>query len=273
MKTMQKKKAKMNPSDRGFTCGKKKLPYVFSKEQLVAILGVVDDARMGMIIYMGVFQGLRIGEMVRLKWSEVDIENGEILILDAKNTKRYKSGYGKDRIVPINDMFMNVWKSYRAMNPDQEYVIPGDNRFNKRPDDNSLIRQFQKKLWEYLQKLGLLQIDYLQKNGTPRYKYHMHTLRHVCGTNLRRAGMKIEDIRDFLGHEDVDTTMVYAELAKDDLKEVSHIAYAYPKSRLGLPQPQAIEVSVDKDTLQLQKEILQMQLEVARQKVNPFVRA
>ncbi len=247
--------------NRAFTCSKKKLPYVPTKDEIMKLLAYVDDVRLGFAIYTGVFQGLRIGEIVTLRWNNVDLINGELRILDGKNTRRYKSGYGKDRIVPINNMFLPLWKAWRLMNPDQEYVIPSDDRFGVRAEDKNIVRQMQKKLSIALEKAGMLEVDYYQKNGVPRYKYHTHSFRHVCGTNLRRAGMKIEDIRDFLGHDDIDTTQIYTELTKDDLKEVSHVAYAYPKSNLGMPQ---IEISVDKDTLVLQKEIIEKQLELAK---------
>jgi len=250
-------------SERGFTCGKKKLPYVPTKDQVLKTLAYIDDVRLGFVVFVGTFQGLRIGEIVNLKWCDVDLVNGELRVLDGKNTKRYKSGYGKDRIVPINDMFLKLWKVWRLMNPEQDYVLPADNRFGVRPDNDSLIRQFQKKLGSVLEKADLLEVDYYQKDGKPRYKYHMHSFRHICGTNLRRSGMKIEDIRDFLGHEDIETTQVYTELTKDDLREASHVAYAYPRSHLGLPQQQ-VQVSFDKETMQLQKEILEKQLELAR---------
>jgi len=247
--------------DKPFTCARKRLPYVPTREELLKLLAYVDDARLGFSIFVSVFQGLRIGETAKLKWSNIDLINGELRVLDGKNTRRYKSGYGKDRIVPINDMFLPLWKAWRLMNPEQEYVIPSDDRFGVRSDYKNIVRQMQKKLSTALKKSGMLEVDYYQKDGKPRYKYHTHSFRHVCGTNLRRSGMKIEDIKDFLGHEDIETTQVYTELTKDDLKEVSHVAYAYPKSNLGMPK---VEISVDKDTLILQKEIIDKQLELAK---------
>ncbi len=199
-----------------------------------------------------------------MKWCDVDLVNAELKVLDGKNTRRYKSGYGRDRIVPINDMFLRLWKAWRLMHPEQEYVIPGDDRFGVRACLKNLIRQFQKKLSDALEKADMQEVDFYQKDGRPRYKYHTHTFRHVCGTNLRRAGMKIEDVRDFLGHEDIDTTQVYTELTKDDLREVSHIAYAYPKSNLGMQKMPRMEVSIDRETLKLQKEIVEKQLELAK---------
>lgn len=258
----------VNQTENTLTCGKKKLPYVPDKEQLLKLLAYVDDVRLGFVIFMGIFQGLRIGEIVRLKWTDVDLVNGELRVLDGKNTRRYKSGYGKDRIVPINDMFIRIYKAWRAMNPEDDYVLPDKNAYGERAPAKRLIRRYQQKLWDALKKADMLEVDYYQKNGTPRYKFHMHSFRHVCGTNLRRAGMKIEDLRDFLGHEDIETTQVYTELTKEDLREASHIAYAYPKSNLGMQKTPELKVSVDKQTLELQREILEKQLELAKIQMN-----
>ncbi|MBI5002087.1 site-specific integrase [Candidatus Woesearchaeota archaeon] len=255
-------------TEREGTCNKKKLPYVLSKQQLLQLLLVIKDKRYAMLVFMGCFQGLRIGEMLRLKWADVDLEHGELKVIDGKNTKRYKSNYGKDRIVPINDMFLHVWKQWRAMNEDETFVIPVKTA-NKRESPGeirSLSRPFQRRFTEYLEEARLLEIDYYQENGEPRYKYHLHTLRHVCGTNLRRAGLGIDYVQDFLGHEDIESTKLYLQLAKDDLREVSHLAYAYPKSRIGSPQAliQPIEIALDKETLRLQKEILEKKLQLAQ---------
>lgn len=88
-------------TERHGTCGKKKLPYVPTRDEILKILSYTDDIRLGFCIFAGCFQGLRIGEIVSMRWSDVDLVNGELRVLDGKNTRRYKSGYGKDRIVFI----------------------------------------------------------------------------------------------------------------------------------------------------------------------------
>ncbi len=183
--------------DRAFTCGKNKLPHIFSKDELKKLLAVVDDVRMVMVIFLGTFLGLRIGEIVKLKWTEVDFDRKNIKVLDGKNTKRYKSGYGKDRIVPALDPFLSILKSWKAMNPNEIYVIPHPNSEGREKSENfkrfnSVVRTFQKSFTRLLRELGLLEVDYYQKNKTPRYKLHLHSLRHTCGCNLRKRGMKIE---------------------------------------------------------------------------------
>ncbi|MDD3175348.1 MAG: site-specific integrase [Candidatus Nanoarchaeia archaeon] len=253
-------------SERTNTCTKKRLPCVPTKEEVMNLLAYVDDVRLGFFIFSSIFQGLRIGEFVKLKWADVDLIHGELKVVDGKNTRRYKSGYGKDRLIPINIMFLPIWKSWRLMNPEQEYVLPADDRFGVRAEVKSLIRQVQDKLTTALKKANLQEVDYLQVNGNARHKYHAHSFRHVCGTNLRRSGMKIEDVRDFLGHEDIDTTQIYTEMTREDLRESSYVAYAYPKSNLGANIP-SVEISLDKESLMLQKEILDKQLELAKLKM------
>lgn len=258
----------LNQTENKLTSGKKKLPFVPTKEELLKLLAYTEDVRLGFVIFTGSFQGLRIGEIVSLKWSNIDLKNGELRVEDGKNTRRYKSGYGKDRIVPINDMFLNIWRAWRSMNPNDDYVIPDKSWHGQRAPEKTLIRRFQQKLWDTLKKSDMLDVDFYQKNGTPRYKFHMHSFRHVCGTNLRRAGMRIEDVRDFLGHEDIETTQIYTELTKEDIREVSHMAYAYPKSNLGMQKMPKVEVSLNHETLLLQKEILEKQLELAKIHMN-----
>ncbi len=263
VKTLQDK-AKQ---DRLVTCNKKKLPHVMSKKQLVRFLEESGDIRNFILVFLGVFLGLRVGEVARLKWEDVNLELGEVKILDAKNTKRFKSGYGKDRIVPIMKSFRPFFLKWRAMNPDEEYVLPfhcaGDRMGCQNKIAKRVIRWFQERFHDALVKADLLEVDYLQKDGKPRHKYHVHTLRHVCGVNMRRCGMPIEDIRDFMGHEKVETTMVYAELTKDDLKESVDRYLNYPKQRRFTPPLESaagINVMPDTETLRLVNENLRLQL-------------
>lgn len=247
---------------------KKKLPAIPSKEEILKLLAYVQDVRIGFTIFTCCFQGLRLGEIINLKWKDVNLQHGELKVVDGKNPRRKKSGYGKDRIVPINNMFIEIWKSWHAMNQEEEYVIPDVSHNGKRAPSDTLLRRFQKRLYLYLEKADLLEVEFLQSNKNPRYNYHFHTFRHVCGANLRRAGMSLENIRDFLGHADVDSTQIYTELTKEDIKEASHIAYAYPKSHLGMQKLPQVEVTFDRETLLLQKEILEKKLELAKIQMN-----
>lgn len=252
-----------------FLKNKHRLPSVFSKEQLVTLLHNTRDSRLAMVFFLGVFQGLRISEMWKLKWKDIDLKQGMIIIKDAKNVKRFETGYGKDRYVPINNKFIALWNKWRYYNPDEEFVIPTRFKNRKRPDIKSLSRLFQDKLTKVLEKSNLLIVDYKQEDGRPRNKYHLHTLRHTCGCNLRKMGVPLEDIQEFLGHSDLKTTMVYAQITKETLKEVIEKGYDYrlPTSKQIAP----IQISMDKESLMLQKEILDRQLRLKQMGVEPYV--
>ncbi|MBU0628774.1 MAG: site-specific integrase [Nanoarchaeota archaeon] len=235
-----------------------RLPSVFNKEQLVTILHNTNDSRMAMVIVMGIFQGFRISEMWNLKWKDVDLNSGMIIVKDAKNVKRFETGYGKDRYVPVNNKFIQLWKKWRYYNTDEEYVIPSRFENRKRPIIKSLNRLYQDKFVKILKRSDMYIVDYLQSDGRPRHKFHLHTLRHTCGCNLRKMGVPLENIQEFLGHSDIETTRVYAQITRDTLKEVIERGYDYrlPTSK-ALPP---IQVSSDKESLMLQKEILDKRL-------------
>jgi len=242
---------------------KQRLPYIPTKDQIIRILSNVKDMNLAMIIFLGIFQGLRISEIIKLKWSEVDLTYGELKVLDGKNPRRYATGYGKDRIVPINDMFVPILTKWKMMNENEEYVIPSNAKIDN-TNVSGLARRYQEQFSQAIEKAGLTEVHFIQKNDIPRYKYHLHTLRHICGTNLYRAGMDIYQIKKFLGHEHVETTQLYCDLAKEDIKVAAHKAYAYPKSQLPIPDTPEIQFGIDKEGLRLQKEILDRKLELLK---------
>ena len=256
-----------------------KLPKVPSKKEVKKLFETCKDGEVMMMIFISTFHGLRFSEMLNLKWDDVDLENGELTVKDGKNVNKQKVGYGKDRIVPINEMFLDVWKAWKRFTNGQQYVID-DRPENKRPPIRWFKRGYHQKFRQLYIDCEMSDIESFQVNGEPKYIYNVHTFRHLCGVNLRRAGVSLEDIRDYLGHENVETTKIYIELCKDDLRESTHIGYAYPKSRLGLPQKQEIMVSQGQsiEELRLKNEILEKQLKIAEltaktrlMEVSPYV--
>ncbi len=247
---------------------KQRLPKVLNKKQLLSTLRHVKSPTVLMGMFLSIFLGLRVGEIsyddrrkiIPLKWENIDLEIGEVLILDAKNPKRYKSGYGKDRIVPIFDEFIHIFKMWKKINPDSEYVLPHQSRKGQPLNVATLQRHLQ----EALEKANLMQVEYYQTDGKPRYMYHYHTLRHVSAINLLRKGMTVEQVKEFLGHENIESTMVYLKLVKEDLKEAVTHAFAYPKKRkyfLDLEKPN-FNLETGLEALRLENENLKMKMQL-----------
>ena len=76
---------------------KNKLPAIPEKKEILKLFSYVQDVRIGFTIFASCFQGLRLGELISLKWENVNIKHGELKVIDGKNPRRKKSGYGKDR--------------------------------------------------------------------------------------------------------------------------------------------------------------------------------
>ena len=54
--------------------------------------------------------------------------------------------------------------------------------------------------------------NYCRLTGIPVEKAHMHSLKHSCGTHLSEMGKDVAVIRDWLGHRNVQNTMIYLEV-------------------------------------------------------------
>lgn len=254
--------------------GKKKirfrLPKLLKKEEILALLRKSKDPQLSMCIFMAVFQGLRLGEMTHdercptpaLKWENVDLRLGEITILNGKNTHRFENGdYGKDRVVPLFKQFIPVFKMWRTMNPDAEHVFV--NPFDTtRP---MFKRTIQDRYNTLIASCGLLIADRYGKDGKPRNKYPFHNLRHNCGTQLIRQGMPLPFVQKFMGHSDISTTMIYIDLVKDDIRLELDKGYRKALAINGYaPKQPVVKMQIDKETLLLQKDILEKQLELQR---------
>jgi type 1 fimbriae regulatory protein FimB len=77
-------------------------------------------------------------------------------------------------------------------------------------------------------------LDYLMKKygaeaGTPLKKRHFHTLKHSIATHLLDAGADIMFVKDWLGHKNIQNTMVYAQLTNRTREEQARRVFASPR--------------------------------------------
>lgn len=67
-------------------------------------------------------------------------------------------------------------------------------------------------VFKEIKKIAVRVSDVVMKNVFP------HLIRHTTATNALQNGMPVEMVKEMLGHEKIDTTMVYAKVAKDDVQ-------------------------------------------------------
>ena len=171
---------------------------------------------MGVAAMIMLYAGLRIGEVLALEWTDIDLEARTITVSKArtlfKNQASVKSPKTKAgiRVVPIPEILYDVLHSVRKK---QGLVCPDIN-------GKLMSLNAQKNAWNAF-------INHLnecaggKKGSGPRKPVMVidritpHMLRHTYATMLFDAGVDVKSAQKFLGHSDIEVTLeVYTHLSK-----------------------------------------------------------
>lgn len=249
---------------REYRTKKGKLPIAFKKEQLIKIFDECSNVKLGMAMWLGFFCGLRIREVCRLKVNDIDLNNKTLFVRDSKNTNRAKQGYGKDRVVSIPDIALSPIRKWLSIIEGGEWFLPSA-KCNNEPIQTKTIHEHYRALLRscFLSEAETI-TSYRAKNyGVKKdlkkstYIYRFHTLRHSYATYLLDRGVPLEIIQKLLGHESLDTTLIYAKISHSKIKEQVNQAFNTPQILVNQGNPinngfQAVSLSA--------KEILQQRL-------------
>ena len=139
------------------------------------------------ILITALHTGMRRGEILNLKWSEVDLGNNIITVQESKS--------GRQRVIPIDETLYKVL--YRLPSRFQKgYVFPSPVKLGKRRFD--VLRQWR----NVIRKADLENVRF-------------HDLRHTFASHLVMNGVDIKTVQELLGHASLNMTMRYSHLAPD----------------------------------------------------------
>ncbi len=144
--------------------------------------------------------GLRVSECVSLRLSNFDFRNKSVTVKSLK-----KRDTEKFRKVPISERLYNelaiYLKDFNTKNP-EAYLFP-------RPNN----------LENHISRKAMNQLCYRIKKRDPDFRnLHPHALRHTCATSLLSSGAELHEIKEILGHQKYDTTLIYAHIPQQILK-------------------------------------------------------
>ena len=145
------------------------------------------------IVIVALNTGMRKGEILSLKWHDIDFRHGVINIYHTKNNEK--------REVPINEMVKTALVRVRK-HPNSSYV------FNK-PDGSPRI-DIRKSFFTTLKKSGIL-------------NFRFHDLRHTFASHLVMAGVDLNTVRELMGHKSLEMTLRYSHLSQDHKKHAVDI--------------------------------------------------
>ncbi|WP_189032920.1 tyrosine-type recombinase/integrase [Paenibacillus albidus] len=146
--------------------------------------------------------GLRVSEVAHLQMTDIHSENMRLLVRQSKG--------GKDRYSILSNhnllLLREYWKTYRP----HHWLFPGI------PDTKPIsVRTIQSVFKHSLLAAGISK------------EVSVHTLRHCFATHLLNRGASILQIKELLGHADIQTTSMYLHL--------THAQVLGLKSPLDLP--------------------------------------
>ncbi len=143
--------------------------------------------------------GMRVSEIVGLKLSDIDLEEGLVRFVGKGN---------KERITPVGNTAMQFLKKYLdSARHNIEGEIKTDTVFL-----NSKGRKISRQgFWKILKK-------YASLSGTEKNIYP-HIFRHSFATHMLEEGADLRIVQELLGHSSISTTEIYTNLDRKHLKD------------------------------------------------------
>jgi integrase len=185
----------------------------YDKEELKEFLAMAEklpNKRAYTYFRLLAFTGMRNGEVLALKWSDVDIVNKTLNI--NKGVSRKETGLyvhtpktpSSIRRISIDDKTIEILNDFmKETNSEKDDLI-------FRNENNKLLTQSKSRKWLILTQD---KIDENRKENMKRIT--IHGFRHTHASLLFEAGASIKDVQVRLGHSDIQTTMdVYTHVSK-----------------------------------------------------------
>lgn len=158
---------------------------ILTNEELVKLLAACTDYSQP-IVLTALHTGMRKGEILGLKWEQVEFEVPSITVLFSKN--------GRIRKIPISPSLLVVLKGLKEKST-QDYVFVSDK--TKKP----------------LHKFQTAWLTAIRKSGIIRCRFH--DLRHTFASRLVASGADLITVKELLGHADIKMTARYAHSAPE----------------------------------------------------------
>lgn len=189
----------------------KKIPEILSMEEVIRLLEQpsgnspkeIRDKAMFELLYA---TGIRVTELITLKLSDLNLQMGFIICRDSNKERMIPFG-AESRKALIR--YIEQARGSMIDNPSSEYLFANCS-------GQPMSRQgFWKLIKFYTKKAGIT------SDITP------HTLRHSFAAHLVENGADLKSVQEMLGHSDISTTQMYANMNHNRIREV--YAKAHPR--------------------------------------------
>ena len=177
------------------------LPVVLNREEVARLIAAARNLKHQTALSVAYGAGLRAGEVIALKVSDIDSERMTLRVEQGKG--------GKDRYAMLSPVLLERLRTWWRVGHAQGKMLPGGWLF---PGLNPVERLSARQLNRAIKEAALA--ARLDK------RVSMHTLRHCFATHLLEQKVDIRVIQVLLGHKKLETTSVYTHVANDLLRSV-----------------------------------------------------
>lgn len=168
-----------------------------SNMELEIVRDACENYRDKAMIELFYSTGCRLSEMVNLKISDIDFTSKEVHLF-GKGSK-HRTSY-------LNAKAEYMLKKYFELERSKESI------------SDSVFVIFRKPYNEMHKESIYARIKAIQKRSGIERSLFPHLLRHTMATDALNRGMNVAEVKEILGHEKLDTTMIYAKISHDSVK-------------------------------------------------------
>jgi len=167
----------------------RKLPVVLSEGEVRRLFENLSNLKHKAMLMLVYSAGLRVGEVVRLHWEDLDEERGMIHIRGGKGKK--------DRYTLLSGIVVQALQQYWKVYQPREWLFEGEG-----PGKQYSIRSAEQ-VFKKAARLAGISKD-----------VSIHSLRHAFATHMLEQGTDLRYIQDLLGHESIKTTEIYTHVSQ-----------------------------------------------------------
>ena len=171
-----------------------RLPMVLSKQEVQKILASTDNLKHRCLLQLLYAGGLRIGEVINLKLTDVQSDRNLLLIRGGKGKK--------DRTTLLSRKLLESLRSYYKVYRPKVWLFEGQQGGQYSVESTRNVFR------AALKKSGV------QVKATP------HTLRHSFATHLLEQGTNLRYIQSLLGHRNSKTTEIYTHITSHGMESI-----------------------------------------------------
>ncbi|PZX07890.1 integrase/recombinase XerD [Psychrobacillus insolitus] len=181
---------------------KKRLPKGLTIQELELVRETCNTKRERALIEVFYSTGCRLSELASMNIDSIDKQEMSTTVIGKGN---------KERKVYLTFMALYHLESYlKERNDDCEAVFITQRRPYRRMGNKAIQ----------------VEVDHIeQRVGLKNKKLTCHTMRHTLAQNMLDNGAKLEEVQNILGHENIGTTQIYAQVS-EERKQQAHKRYA-----------------------------------------------